>query len=184
MRDKYGSTMSRASYAPGLDEWVTRRRAPRTRVGLVFDVFFERRTLSEAFQVAISVVSSLRGVTDELVHARDDHQNEWKREKVVQSLPPKRDAVKLPGFAATPVDPRQKLDGATNGDRKGDKFVDPQNALYAARLDVLELHNRIRHRAEIDLMSLARKVILVVQRVHSARNIVVLDFGDAVNVMK
>ena len=62
--------MSRASYAPGLDEWVTRRRAPRTRVGLVFDVFFERRMLSEAFQVAISVVSSLRGVTDELVHAR------------------------------------------------------------------------------------------------------------------
>jgi hypothetical protein len=37
-----------ASHAPTLEERVTRGRAPRTRIGFFFDVFFEYRTLFEA----------------------------------------------------------------------------------------------------------------------------------------
>lgn len=49
MRDKYGLMMLCVLYVLGFDEWVIRRRVSRTRVGFVFDVFFERRMFFEVF---------------------------------------------------------------------------------------------------------------------------------------
>ena len=60
-------------------KWVARAEDSRSRMGLLLDVFGKRRTLSEALQTTgLSVVTRFRGVADELVDARDDHEDERK----------------------------------------------------------------------------------------------------------
>lgn len=75
---KYNQS-SGALNAQLVTKWVARVEDSRPRMGLLLDVFGKRRALSEALQTTgLSVVTRFRGVADEFVDPRDDHENERK----------------------------------------------------------------------------------------------------------